>query len=195
MDTHSNPIFQRVVDSVARAQTLPSTCTAEPVRSSKPKVSAITQRIVAEIGFRYRPTAAADLEAHAGAIAALASDVWDVPPGLLERAGQKYARESKFRILPTAYDLITLARQIDEQDRGANKPGVTVDNKSFAQELADRYNANQWPGSDRNEWYVTDFGELKMRPTQAAQRAAIAAQNRHNEAMGSSIRIPMGAEV
>ena len=162
MDEMDNPIL-RAVASVERARTQPLTCIDEPAPSLKPKVSLITQKIVAAIGFRYRPTAAADMESHAGALAALASDVWDVPPGLLERAGQRYSRNSKYRILPTAYDLITLARQIDDEDRGANKPSVTVDNKTFAQELADRYNASQWPGSDRTEWFVTDFGDLKLR--------------------------------
>lgn len=144
------------------------------------------RKIIGEIGFRYRPAAQADLASHAARLGLLAQDVADVPPALLERAATRHARQSEY--MPKAVDLINLARQIDEEDRGAIRP-ATVDNKTFLQELADRYNANQWPGSDRAEWFVAEFGDLKLRPTQAALRAAVNAQNALNEAMGSAIRI------
>lgn len=194
MDTQGNPIFQRVVESVKSGQTSQLTCTAEPAQRSMPRVPPLIQKIIAGIGFRYPPSVAADKEAHAARLALLAADVSHVPPALLERAATRHARQSEF--MPKAAELIAIARQIDAEEVGKRQANAApVDNRTFLQELADRYNANQWPGSDRNEWHVTDFGELKLRPTQAAQRAAIAAQNAHNEAMGSAIRIPMGAGV
>lgn len=97
----------------------------------------------------------------------LAADLADVPPALLERAATRHARQSEF--MPKAAELITIARQIDAEEVGRQQAKAPpVDNVTFTQELADRYNANRWPGSDRTEWFVTDFGELKLRPRHAA---------------------------
>ena len=65
-------------------------------------------RIVSELGLRYRPSNAADLEAHAHALRLLAEDVSDVPPDYLERAAKEWARKSPY--LPKASDLIGLAQ-------------------------------------------------------------------------------------
>lgn len=66
-------------------------------------------KIVSELGFRFRPSAQADLQAHAHAIRLLSEDLADVPPSLLEQAAQRWALTKPF--LPKACELIELAKQ------------------------------------------------------------------------------------
>lgn len=73
------------------------------------KPSAKTERLIGELGLRYRPSAQADFEEHAASLALLAIDVADVPPDYLEMAVRKWSRESKF--MPKASELIALAQQ------------------------------------------------------------------------------------
>lgn len=174
-----------IVEVVARTQ--PLTSTAKPVLNSPPKVPPLIRKIVAEIGFRFRPAAQADLDAHVGWLAALAVDLADVPPSLLERAISRYARHSKFK--PTAAELIDFARQIDEEERGP-VASFSGDQREWLRELASRY--NRAPSSRTDiEWHVTGDGELKLRATHAEQCRRIAAHNARLEANGSAIRIPM----
>lgn len=63
---------------------------------------------MAKLGLRYRPSAQADLEAHAGALALLAQDLADIPPDLLERAIRDHATSSPY--LPKASDLVERAK-------------------------------------------------------------------------------------
>ena len=65
-------------------------------------------RIIGELGLRYRPSAQADLEAHAEALRLLAEDVADVPSNLLEVASKRWVRENRF--MPKASELVALAR-------------------------------------------------------------------------------------
>jgi hypothetical protein len=68
---------------------------------------------------RYRPSAQADLEAHALALRLLIEDVADVPPHLLEAAAKRWAQESPF--LPKASDLIAYAKgQLSGEVRGTD---------------------------------------------------------------------------
>ena len=66
-------------------------------------------RMIGELGLRYRPSAQADLEAHAAAIALLARDVADIPPAYLRQAIDQWVRRSPF--MPKASDLVSLAQQ------------------------------------------------------------------------------------
>lgn len=65
-------------------------------------------RIIGELGLRYRPSAQADLIAHAEAIRLLTEDVADVPVELLDAAAKQWARENRF--MPKASELVALAR-------------------------------------------------------------------------------------
>lgn len=64
--------------------------------------------MISELGFRYRPTSQADLEAHAAALALLASDLYDMPPHILQKAINKHVLESPY--LPKAFDLVKIAK-------------------------------------------------------------------------------------
>lgn len=83
-----------------------SISSARETHSSLP--SGAVKRLIGELGLRYRPSAQADLEAHAAALALLARDVADVPPAYLERAIREWVRESVY--MPKAKDLISLAQ-------------------------------------------------------------------------------------
>jgi hypothetical protein len=86
--------------------TPPSISSDRATHSSQP--SGAIKRLIGELGLRYRPSAQADLEAHAAALALLARDVADVPPTYLERAIREWVRDSQF--MPRANELIELAR-------------------------------------------------------------------------------------
>lgn len=98
-----NPIF------AGRVPTLPSTYSAPRVEPKKRKtVPPVIGRIIGELGLRYRPALAADLEAHAEALRLLSEDVADVPPHLLEDAAKRWVRDNRF--MPKASELIALAK-------------------------------------------------------------------------------------
>jgi enoyl-CoA hydratase/carnithine racemase len=73
------------------------------------KASAKTKAIIQELGLRYLPSGQA-ADQHRAKIALLAQDCADVPPHLLERAAQLWARERQF--LPKAPELIALAQSL-----------------------------------------------------------------------------------
>lgn len=97
-----NPVF------ADRGRTLPSTFTEPPAPPKKRSAPAAIGRIIGELGLRYRPSATADLEAHAHAIRLLTEDVADIPPHLLEAAAKRWVREQRF--MPKASELIAFAR-------------------------------------------------------------------------------------
>lgn len=105
-----NPILERYVD---RAPTQALTSGGTQSQTSKPP--AAIRKLIAELGFRYRPSAAADLEAHAAAIALLAADLADVPPHLLQQAIRSWSLKSPY--MPKAADLIGLCREISAPSR------------------------------------------------------------------------------
>lgn len=138
-----------------RGPTLPSTCSTRPSESYRPKPSAKIRDLVSRLGLRYRPTNAADLEAHAAMLALLAQDVADIPPDLLDKAIQRHVAQSPY--MPKAADLVRLAKDID----GARRPNLPTDGPTYAHRLAASYNAKR-TRSDV-EWYVNDAGEVKLR--------------------------------
>lgn len=111
MDAHDNPILRPIGDYADRALTRPSTFSAPPSAPSRPTVAVppVIGEIIGKLGLRYRPSGAADLEAHAEAIRLLAEDCADIPAQLLDAAAKQWARESKF--MPKASELRELARQ------------------------------------------------------------------------------------
>lgn len=93
--------------------------------------------IIGKLGLRYRPSGAADLEAHAEAIRLLAEDVADVPAQLLDPAARKWAQTSKF--MPKASELRELARSIQsDRIKGTDYAGDQL------QEHCDKLNALKW---------------------------------------------------
>lgn len=110
-----NPIF------AGRAPTLPSTYSAprdEPKPKKRPIPPAVG-KVIGELGLRYRPTNAQDLEAHAERLRLLAEDVADIPVNLLEVAAKRWVRENHF--MPKASELVDLARgHVTEQTRGTD---------------------------------------------------------------------------
>lgn len=71
--------------------------------------SARIARIIGELGLRYRPSAAADLEAHAASLALLTQDVAHMNEDRLEWAAREWARTERF--MPKACDLIALCNK------------------------------------------------------------------------------------
>lgn len=119
---------------------------------AKPKrIPAKTERLIGELGLRYRPSAQADLEEHAAALALLASDVADIPPDLLERAIRKHAATSVY--MPKAAELIAIAKSFVAS---TGKGGKQVD-------MATRRNVQ--PDMPRDlRWYYDDFGQIQLGP-------------------------------
>ncbi len=109
-----NPIF------AGRGPTLPSTSSAPRAEPKKRSVPAAVGRIIGELGLRFRPANAADLEAHAEALRLLTEDVADVPANLLEAAAKRWVRENRF--MPKASELVALARgQLSNDVRGTDR--------------------------------------------------------------------------
>jgi hypothetical protein len=120
---------------------------------AKPKrIPAKTERLIGELGLRYRPSAQADLEEHAAALALLASDVADIPPDLLDRAIRKHATASVY--MPKAAELIAIAKSFVAPQHGEG--GKPVD-------MATRRNVQ--PDMPRDlRWYYDDFGQIQLGP-------------------------------
>lgn len=106
-------------------QTRRLTFSDKPERSSPPKVPTKIKALIAELGLRFRPTSQADLEAHAGALALLCTDLADAPPHLLERAIQRHAVTSPY--LPKAADLVRLMQELLSADRPKATTGAKID--------------------------------------------------------------------
>ena len=81
-----------------------SKCDGEPRQKSP---LAETQILIADLGLRYRPSAQADLEAHARLLGLLACDVAEIDPRDLDVAIRLHAKQSPF--MPKACELIELA--------------------------------------------------------------------------------------
>lgn len=110
-DPMLNPIF------AGRALTLPSTCSERPAQPNRRPVPPMTGEIISKLGLRYRPTAAADLEAHAESLILLGEDCADIHPALLDEAAHLWARENRW--MPRASELRDLANSIRAQRRQA----------------------------------------------------------------------------
>jgi hypothetical protein len=151
---HISNSVAKIMGSEDHDQTLPSTFFEQPASPKRrPTVPAAIGRVIAELGLRYRPSAQADLEAHAEALRLLSEDVADVPPNYLEAAARKWVRESKF--MPKASELIELARSF-----------VVVrhtDTRTLAQKYNDRMAADPLARPDR-KWIDLPDGGVKLVP-------------------------------
>lgn len=76
--------------------------------------------MIGELGLRYRPSAAADLEAHAARLALLALDIADCSPELLRYAIRQWVRQSRF--MPTAAELFAIMDAERERRRPRPAP-------------------------------------------------------------------------
>jgi hypothetical protein len=111
------------------------------------------KRIVLELGLRYRPAAADQLEAHHAKLAALISDLADLQPTVLERAARHWVRQSAF--MPKASELIALARNFANAERGGRSGRLDVAalrNARLAEE----------PGGRRDLRWIDDGGGLRL---------------------------------
>lgn len=79
----------------------PSPSYAEPPRK---KPSAALRRIVGELGLRYRPASAAEIQAHEDKLELLIEDLNGMAEDVLEAAAKELAKERPF--MPRASDLI-----------------------------------------------------------------------------------------
>lgn len=131
--------------------------TIEPSPTRKP--SAGLKRIILELGLRYRPARADQLEGHQAKIAALISDLIDVPLEPLEFACRSWARRSQF--MPKASDLIDLAREAVKPPEAAHDAQSWCDQRNATLERNKRAKP-----ADQVEWFVSgtrDAPEVKLR--------------------------------
>jgi hypothetical protein len=111
------------------------------------------RRIILELGLRYRPASADQLEAHQAKLAALIADLADLPPAMLERAASHWVRQSAF--MPKASDLVALARNFASAERGSPMQRLDVAalrNARMAEE----------PGGRRDVRWVDDGHGLRL---------------------------------
>jgi len=111
------------------------------------------KRIVLELGLRYRPAAADQLEAHQAKLAALISDLADLPPAVLERAARHWVRQSAF--MPKASELIALARNFASAERGSALRRLDVAALRNARMAEER-------GARRDLRWIDDGGGLRL---------------------------------
>lgn len=131
MDRDSQPDYE------APALHQPSNYTDRDSQRSKP--SATHKRLIGELGLRYRPSAQADLEDHATALALLTMDVADIPAHLLELAIRDWVRESHF--MPKASDLIALAKAHLGGPKKESKADLTAMNQKLLRDNIEAFNA------------------------------------------------------
>ena len=83
------------------------------------------RQAVAEIGLRFQPSNAADLEAHRMRLELLAIDCSEITPTLLRHAGDRVAQYSQF--LPKASEILAAAREIvEERQRVQRNSGIAT---------------------------------------------------------------------
>lgn len=121
-----------------------------PAKPRKP--SATLERLILELGLRYRPAARDQLEGHQAKIAALIADLIDVPTGPLEQACRAWVSRSPY--MPKASDLIEMAQEAVAPARVAMS----------VQAICDQRNANIERNKtarpeNRIEWYVAGTRE------------------------------------
>jgi hypothetical protein len=131
-----------------------------PTRSSPPSaaplprsVPSAVKRIILELGLRYRPAAADQLEAHQAKLAALISDLADLSPPVLERAARHWVRQSAF--MPKTSDLLALARSFACAERGSPLQPLDVAALRNARMAGE-------PGARRDLRWVDDARGLRL---------------------------------
>lgn len=127
-------------------------------RSAPPRV----KLLIADLGLRYRPSAASDLEAHAHLIGLLTLDLADIPHDRLERAIDQWVRTEKW--MPKASDLVEICQRHQHEECVAHPayPKGYDPARAFCEQRNAAMSANE-TGRKDIEWYVTDAGEPKLR--------------------------------
>lgn len=97
--------------------------------STAKKTPPAIQKLILELGLRYRPLGANDQDAYRQQVALLAGDCAEVPPDILARAIERYVRIPGSNFLPRANQLIEIAKSCASPNHA---PGSR---------LVDRYNA------------------------------------------------------
>jgi hypothetical protein len=159
---YQNPLLSKATVSGDRDRAPLSNLPAA-VQPEKPRkrISAKTERLIGELGLRYRPSAQEDLEAHAATLGFLTTDVSDIPPDILEQAIAQHVRTSHF--MPKASELIAIAQTFVPR---AGK----ID---WVQRGNDHLRAN---GRFDIEWHRDASGNLKLGPVGSAAEVAMRAQ-------------------
>ena len=159
---HGNPLFNKPLTAyVGQGQTRPSTSSDRPAPSRR-QVSAKTKEAIAKLGLRYRPTSQTDLEAHAGQLAMLATDLHDLPVDLLERAIGDWSIKSPF--MPKAFDLVQLAKSYLAKAQPQQRE-VPTDWEDIARRRNERMNADP-EGRRGVRWVANATGAtLELDPT------------------------------
>lgn len=111
------------------------------------------KRIILELGLRYRPAAADQLEAHQAKLAALIGDLADLEPAVLERAARHWVRQSAF--MPKASELIALARNFASAEHGSALHRLDVAALRNARMAAE-------PGARRDLRWIDDGRGLRL---------------------------------
>lgn len=91
--------------------------------SASKRVPAAIQKLILELGLRFRPLGQADQDAYRQKLALLANDCADVPADILRRAIDHYVKGPDGTYLPKAAQLISLAQNINAQRSSAIGPG------------------------------------------------------------------------
>lgn len=113
-------------------------------------------RLIGELGLRYRPSAAADLEAHAASIALLARDVADIPANYLAMAIEMWVKSSRF--MPKASDLAEMAKGAAAGGSIAGKVGAAQ-----IEEMATKLNAQRFTREQGWHYFVATGADGKAR--------------------------------
>lgn len=90
----------------------------------RPKATRGHRQAVAEIGLRYRPSNAADMEAHRLRLELLACDLSEISPALIRAAGDRVAQSSDF--MPKASEILAAAREIVAERQRAPRDGIAI---------------------------------------------------------------------
>lgn len=146
-----NPLLAKATRYGDQDRAQLSSYTGEP-QAAKPRkrASAKTERLIAELGLRYRPSVQADLEEHAATLALLTTDVADIPPDLLEQAIRRHVMKSPY--MPKASELIELARNLLNQKQQARSD----------MPLVDRWNARLAAEGRYDIRWIDDNGQMKL---------------------------------
>ncbi|WP_231370367.1 hypothetical protein [Sphingomonas phyllosphaerae] len=136
-----------------------STCSTRPEPLKKPNVPPAIGRLIAELGLRYRPTAATDLAAHGEALRLLALDVADLPADRLERAISKWVRAERW--MPRASDLVALCQE--DQRRSFEQTYEPAAEHASSEAFACIRNAGALANRSNIEWYVDEAGNSGLR--------------------------------
>lgn len=121
-----------------------------PFEKPKKRISAKTERLIGQLGLRYRPSAQADIEEHAAALALLTADVADIPPHILDEAISRHVAQSPY--MPKASELIALAKEV-----------VAPPSNGKPVDMAARRNAQlRAEGNFSLHWYYDQAGQIKL---------------------------------